>query len=232
MDGRRHEKKKPAKPVQQPSANSASSSPASANPSQANSSSASSPSDDRRFEKAELPKTAWVLHLGDTHVTNDRSLLVGARDCDESLYEVLSSKPIQVQAIGEVYLELQNNLTLRLKHVRYAPDAKYNLVSQTILTCEMGFSIAADEGEVHLGIKERSGTKMRFEVANMVGYRLTFLTKQPPIDYVIEFADAHPAPDAPEFVSLFTQDSGIGKSHRKIEPLHKGDGPPPMFLML
>ena len=157
-------------------------------------------------ESADLPKTTWVLHSGNTHITNDRSLLVGARDCDEPLRGCLGSST-RAQAIGEVYLELHNNLTLRLKRVRYVPDSKYNLVSDHLLTSEMGFSIWFHGAKVFLLSEREGGAETRIEAMNKLAKKFVFLTKQPPIDYVIEFAEAHPTPNCFNMLSISTQSS-------------------------
>ena len=165
---------------------------------------------------AQLPKSIWMLHSGDTHITNDRSLLVGARDCDESLYDKFGNR-LQAQAIGEVYLELYNNLTLRLKRVRYAPDVKYNLLSDIVLQDELNFTIEFDKLKTHLCFMEQSGAETRFEAMNTVAGKFVFLTKQPAIDYVIEYAEAHPTPNIVDCLSTFTQDSTVGKYYREVE---------------
>lgn len=164
-------------------------------------------------ESADLPKSAWVMHSGDTHITNDRSLLRDARDCDESLYGQFGNS-MRAQAIGEVHLELYNNRTLHLKSVRFVPTAKYNLISDKVLAREVSFTINFGSQNVLLRMMDQSGAETRFEGAKTVGGKFVFLTKQPTIDEVIEFAREHPTPDSEDCLSTYTQDSDIGKYHR------------------
>lgn len=171
---------------------------------------------------ARMPKSTWVLHSGDTHITNDRSLLVSARDCDEHLFGKFGNR-MKALAIGDIYLELANNLTLHLQRVRYVPDVMYNLLSDIVLQNEMGFAIEFDKPKTHLCFKENSGGETRFEAINMVAGLFVFLTKNPTIEDVVEYAAAHPTPN--QFVSLstFSQDSTVGQHYRKLEQT-KGNG--------
>ena len=157
-----------------------------------------------------------MLHNGDTHVTNDRSLLHSASKCDEYLYSDIGGMKIKAEAIGDVYLELANNLTFRLQRVRYAPTCKYNLLSDFILQEETGFAVEFGKLQTYLCIKERSCGQMRFEAMNMVAGNFVFLSKDPAIEYVKQYAAAHPTPNRLRLYEhlqcrSYTQHSRIGQ---------------------
>ena len=171
---------------------------------------------DPRNSPAELPKSTWVLHSGDTHIVNDRRLLVAARKCDEYLYD-LSGRRMEAKFVGDVHLKLDNNLMIDLQRVRFSKEAKYNLLSEGALRVDMGFAIEFGQLKTHLRFKDKSGVETRFEAANTVAGKFVVLTKEPAIETVIEYAANHPTSKQFESVSIFTQSSGVGQSFRRLE---------------
>ena len=118
-------------------------------------------------KSAQLPKSISAIHSGDdTHIINDRSLLVSASECDEPLSGGVGSRS-NAKAIGDFYLELANNLTLRLPRVRYVPGAKYDLISDHLLA-EIGFGLCFGYQKLSLGMDEKNGSTTWIEVMNLV----------------------------------------------------------------
>lgn len=175
---------------------------------------------DQNFQ-SELPKSTWVLHSGDTHVTNNRNVLISSTKCDEHLYN-LSGGRMEAKAIGDVHLKLANNLMLDLQRVRFAPDAKCNLISEGALRVDMGFAIEFGEQKTHLRFKDKSGAESRFELAETVAGKFCVLTDEPAIENVIEYAAAHPLwSNQSKSISLFTQASGVGQCFKRLEALNR-----------
>ena len=75
--------------------------------------------------------TWWVDSGATTHVANSLQGLSGTRTLQrgERTIKVANGVQSNVEAIGELFLELNNDFVLRLKEVLYVPSLRRNLIS-------------------------------------------------------------------------------------------------------